>query len=388
MFENDPNRPAAEFEQLDHISSAIFVLEVDKKGMPRYVAFNAFALALFGKPLSHFLGRPATKVFPQAFGRSAQARHCEVAHNGKPITYDLDLPLAIGTRSMRTTLMPHRDDKTGRYLLYGCSFDISVEQAVREKQVSFDTLSKEMEQFVALAAHDLRAPMRNMAILAEMLKENFIDHGDGKLELLDMMEDVANKSMVLISDVLDHARTAHVSNSRTSFNLSALCQDICDVLDPHGKHRFTCTAAQISTDRTAMQIALRNIIDNAMKFGGKDSLHIDIKVLRGAKGMLNVVMSDDGQGFSEPAIEFLNGGAFKVDSGYGLLGVRRMVEARGGTVTASNGTASNGTDGMGAIIRFCLPGKWLGATNTRGDMIEQWKQDAKADRKRPPRRRA
>lgn len=382
MSEYVPNPFSADFDQLDFIASPIFVLEIDDDGVPRYVAFNAYAREQTGKSLSHYIGRPATEVYPHAYGRTAYARHCEVARSGKTMVYELDLPLAAGTHSIRTTLVPYCDPETGQQLLYGSSIDITMEQANREKQVSFDTLTKEMEQFVALAAHDLRAPMRNMTTLASLLKEDFVDLGDGKAQLLDMMEDVAKKSMVLISDVLSHARTTGIEEQRSIFDLSDLCQDICDVLDPHEQHQFSCTTAQVATDRAAMQIALRNIIDNAIKFGGKVPLKIDIRVQRGAKGMLDVVISDDGGGFSEAAIKFLNGGAFRVDSGYGLLGVRRMVEARGGTITASNDC-----DTSGAIIRFCLPGEWLGTSTGLGSMIDEWSKDEREDN-RPHRRRA
>jgi signal transduction histidine kinase len=369
-----PNPQPTEFAQLDLVNSPIFVLEVDEDGVPRYVAFNTCAREKTDKPLSYYLGRPATEVYPQAYGRTAYARHCEVARTGKTKVYELDLPLANAPHSIRTTLVPYVDPVTGRKLLYGSSIDMTAEQATRERQVSFDTLTKEMEQFIALAAHDLRAPMRNMATLASMLKEGFVDHGDGKTELLDMMEDVASKSMVLISDVLSHARSVDLGTSRTKFDLSELCQDICDVLDPHEHHQFSCTSAQVSTDRTAMQIALRNIIDNAIKYGNKTPLSIDVRVQRGTSGMLDVVISDDGHGFSGAAIKFLNGGAFRSDSGYGLLGVRRMVEARGGTITASNNL-----DAEGAIIRFNLPGDWLGTASGLEDLIDEWSKDARLD---------
>ena len=374
MFTATPNLISPDYDQLDLIASPIFVLEVDEEGVPRYVAFNAYAREKSGKPLSHYLGRSAREVYPQAYGRTAYARHCEVARSGKQMVYELDLPLDGVTHSIRTTLVPYCDPETGQQLLYGSSEDMSVEQATRERQVSFDTLTQEMEQFVALAAHDLRTPMRNMALLADMLKEDFVDHGDGKAELLDMMQHVAKKSMVLISDVLSHARTTEMTAARTNFDLSHLCRDICDVLDPHEKHQFSCTAAQVSTDRTAMQIALRNIIDNAIKFGGKVPLKIDIRVQRGAEDMLDVVISDDGGGFSDAAIKFLSGGAFRASSGYGLLGVRRMVEARGGTITASNASENNG-----AVIRFCLPGEWLGTAKGLGNMITEWSKDVEEE---------
>lgn len=355
------------FGHLDFVASPVFVLKPDGAGVPRYVAFNANARAIARRPLADYLGQTAQTVYPGAFGLTAFERHCEVTRSGQPMTYQLELPLAGRNRSVRTTLIPQLDAQGHVAFLYGTSVDLTAEQANKEAQVSFHTITSEMEQFVAMAAHDLRAPLRNVAMIADMLNDGFVDHGDGKAELIDMLDTVAQKSMTLISDVLDHARAVDTADTNTKFNFAALCRDICDVLDPQNQHQFTYTTAELITDRTAMQIAIRNIIDNALKYGARESLSITITAQRGDGGMLDVIMTDSGHGFADGALKFLNGGAFRVDSGYGLLGVRRMVQARGGHLTACNLD-----DGSGTIIRFSLPGEWVGATNSLGDLLADW----------------
>lgn len=350
------------FAQLDLISSAVFVLETDDEGEPRYVAFNAFARRVAGRPLSDYIGRTAAEVYGGAMGRTALQRHREVVTSGQSITYEIDLPLAGKTRAVRTTLVPVKPDDSDKWLLYGTAIDLSQERSAREARITFDTIATEMEQFIAMAAHDLRAPMRNMSQIAQLLRDNFVDHGDGKVELIDMIEEVAGKSMALITDVLNHAHAVEVADVTTRFNFSALCRDICDVLDPHGNHRFTYPSIEVAGDRTAYQIALRNLIENAIKYGGRDALQIDVSLRQGGADMLDLQISDDGTGFDDTALEFLNGGSFKTDSGYGLLGVRRMVLARGGKMTAGNRTT-----GSGAVVRFSLPGQWIGPTVSLGD---------------------
>jgi signal transduction histidine kinase len=173
--------------------------------------------------------------------------------------------------------------------------------------------------------------------------------------------------MTLISDVLNHARAMDASDTSSRFNFGALCRDICDVLDPMGDHKFTYTSADVIADRTAMQIAVRNVIDNALKHGDREQLSIDIMLQRGRSKTLDVVLTDSGSGFSEAALAFVNGGNFEMESGYGLLGVRRMVQARGGSMTAQNIEG-----GTGAIIRFSMPGIWIGTTNSLGDLVPDW----------------
>ena len=362
-----PSLQADRFAHLDFVDSPVFVLAVGADQIPRYVAFNAKARAIAGRPLSDYLGKTAAEIYEDAYGRTALERHTEVAKSGKAITYEILLPIGGQERSISTTLLPQLDDTGNVALLFGTSVDLTAEQAAREAQLLLQTKATEMEQFIAMAAHDLRAPLRNMAMIADMLGEEFVDHGDGKVELIGMLENVAAKSMTLIGDVLDHAHALDATDTSSQFNFAALCRDICDVLDPQEEHRFTYTGAEVITDRTAMQIAVRNIIDNAIKHGGKEMLSIDIMLQRGQNGMLDVVMTDNGTGFTAAALAFINGGNFKVDSGYGLLGVRRMIQARGGSMTAQNLEGASG-----AVIHFSLPGKWVHATNSLGDVINGW----------------
>ena len=46
--------------------------------------------------------------------------------------------------------------------------------------------------------------------------------------------------------------------------------------------------------------------------------------------VVEITISDDGQGFENPGTLFLDTGDFRVDSGYGLLAIRKMIpRARG-----------------------------------------------------------
>ena len=354
------------FAHLDHLAMPVFVLKPDKHGVPLYVAFNSNARGISNRPLSDYIGKTAVEVYGGALGQTAFARHFEVAMTGRAITYELELPIDGTTRFVRTTLVP-QIGPDGVQLLFGTSQDLTELRETRKAQVSYNTIASEMEQFVTMAAQDLRTPVRQMALIANMLRDGFVDHEDGKLELVEMIEDVAAKSMALISDVMSHAQAVEGAESLQTFNFAALCRDLCDVIDPHNVHCFTYTSAELSTDRAALQIGVRNLIDNALRHGNREHLNIDITVQPDQSGMLNVTLCDDGEGFTDSALDFLNGGTFRVDSGYGLLGVRRMVLARGGSLTASNRTS-----GQGAIVCLSLPGTWINATESLGDTLTGW----------------
>lgn len=347
--------PSSAIRMLDHIAGPIFVLDIDTKGEPVYAAFNSYALLNAGFVLEDILGLTAVEVYPGSMGRIAYARHKRVAETGISMTYELELPLMGRKRNVRTTLSPQKDE-TGRVIrLYGTSIDITAEQTAREVQVSLDTLTSEMEQFITMAAHDLRTPMRNVAALAEMLRDDFNDMGDGKLEIIDMMSDLAEKSMELISDVLTHARATSTKQDQCLFEFGTLCQNIYSVLDPQGLHKMSCSDVPLLGDQTAMQIVLRNLMDNVLKHGGRERMHLKCLVRPRGIDRVEVSLSDTGIGFDNPGIAFLDSGEFQVDSGYGLLGIRRLINARGGEISAQNNI-----NGAGSTVHFTLPCQWKG----------------------------
>lgn len=354
---------AATYGQLDLIETPVFVLELNDQNLPVYAAFNARALRTSGRPLSDYLGHTALEVYPEAYGRMAFARHCEVRDTGVSTSYQLDLPIAGVARSIRTTLHP-QFDATGHIThLYGTSIDLTLERRALDAQVQFETVTKEMEQFVAMAAHDLRTPMRNVASIAALLADDFIDMGDGKVELIESLEKISTKSINLLAEVLDHVEIVSIKDRTTAFSFPALCHDIWDTLDPNGCHRLVTSTNILRADRTVMQISLRNLIDNALKHGQRDHLKIDVTTQPGMPGMIDVMITDNGAGFSKDDLKLMNGTRFRSESGYGLFAVKRLISARGGQFVARNNP-----DKEGAVIRFSLPGTCLNDSGSFGGL--------------------
>lgn len=335
----------------DNIAAPIFVLELDAQGEPVYSVLNAHGRALAERPLSDYLNKTAKQVYPGAYGRIAYARHCAAFEAGQLATYDLDLPIGGRLRSIRTTLQPDKDAFGTVIRVFALSVDVTSERNAKDAKVEFDTLSSEMEQFVYHAAHDLRSPMRNIALLTDLLRDSFQGEDDGKLELIDLIDKVVFRSMELIADVLSHAEMNSVTPDNTVFSFPALCHQIIELLDPQSQHHFETSVKTVKADKTAMMIVLRNLVDNSIKHGGKKTLDINIQVETGLPGMLDVTLTDTGGGFSPDALKALNAGQLKAEKSYGLFGAKRLISARGGTLVAHNHPG-----GTGASVRFSLPG--------------------------------
>ena len=346
-----------EISLLDLVEQPVFVLEPDDTGAPRYVAFNAFARNILGRPLTDILGKTAAELYGGRIGQITLERHMTALRTGETMAYDIILPVQDGERMIRTVLRPVLS-KTGEVIrIVATSKDETERHTLRELRAKPDTASHESEQFVNFAAHDLRAPMRHVATLAEMMHEDFRDLEPDRLELVGLLEDVSKKTMTLISDVLSRAQRHAKQNAQSSFNLTELLHELSATLDPFRTCRINAPDGWIDGDRDAYQVLLRNILDNALKYarpsGTGGSLKLDVTLSVPLPRMIELSVRDNGTGFSAAALAGLQDDTFTNDSGFGLVAIRRLIQSRGGTLEVANRT-----DAPGAEIRIRYPGIW------------------------------
>lgn len=340
---------------LDHVDTAVFAIEPDDAGVPRFAAFNRAAARALGRPQNEVIGLTALEVFGGRLGQIAYDHHVAALAEATARTYEILLPVRRTERLVRTMLSPVEDAYGGMLRLIGTTTDISGEYWLRGMQTEMQTISDEMENYVNLVAHDLRAPMRNLKAIAQMLREGVGDTSGTLLHLIDMLEEIGEKTTTLVGDVLSSAELGAGMVADVEFDLTAAIREIMVLLDPMREVQVSHSNATIRGDRTALQIVLRNLIDNAIKHAmpdnGKEQLTLSIIVRQSSEEMIEVSVRDNGRGFAQPSLLFLNTGDLRTGSGFGLIGVRRLIRARGGTIMAS------GTGGEGADVTFSLPGR-------------------------------
>ncbi len=103
-------------------------------------------------------------------------------------------------------------------------------------------------------------------------------------------------------------------------------------------------------DTAALQLILRNLVENSLRHGDRERIHIDVKAGATGNGVV-ISYQDDGRGFKgEPARLgrlFLRGGESR-GTGVGLYLVRVLMDRMGGDVEFAH--AQGG--GFAASLRF------------------------------------
>ncbi len=129
-------------------------------------------------------------------------------------------------------------------------------------------------QFVSSVSHELRAPVGSLRLMAEGLASGKIT-GDGAAEFHRLMAQEGARLSSLIENVLDFARIEQGRKhyTRAETDLPALVRNTVKLLQPPADARRIALRLETpdepftpSVDAAALQQALVNLLDNALKF--------------------------------------------------------------------------------------------------------------------------
>jgi signal transduction histidine kinase len=210
---------------------------------------------------------------------------------------------------------------------------------VREAAQAFNTMQRrirngieERERFLAAISHDLKTPVTRLRLRTEMLadadlRERFRSDVDDMQDLLD--------------SALDFLRGQSVHEAVQPIDLVALLESLVDDYADHAAVTLQAPDALRCAGRPkALKRALVNLIENAVKYGGR----ADITVERTTDG-IGISVQDSGPGLPEAELEKVFEPFYRLESsrnrdtggsGLGLAIVRQIARSHGGEVCLIN----------------------------------------------------
>ena len=159
--------------------------------------------------------------------------------------------------------------------------------------MAFNRLQERLRRFnddrtrmMGAMSHDLRTPLTRLRIRIEMVQA--LEDQQKMLDEVDMMSG-------MVESILSFARDDAKKEPRSLVDLTALVEGICqDAADAGEKVTFSGPRGlTISCRPTAMRRAVSNLVDNAVKYGGKADV-----TLAPEAGRLAIVVEDEGPGIS------------------------------------------------------------------------------------------
>jgi signal transduction histidine kinase len=234
---------------------------------------------------------------------------------------------------------------------------VELETANRELEVA----NRELEAFSYSVSHDLRAPVRTIDGLLNVIQEDF---GSGvpaeARQHIEAASAQATRMGELIEDLLRLSRLGREPLQKRAVDMDALVKEVTGELRAAEGARSLEVRIGTLPDTQADLPLLRqvwvNLIANALKFTRRrEQALITIDGTNGPEGKLYSIR-DNGAGFDPQRAERLFGifqrlhGAKEFEgTGVGLSIVRRIIERHGGRIWAE------GEPDRGAAFHFTLP---------------------------------
>lgn len=220
----------------------------------------------------------------------------------------------------------------------------------------------ELDRFAAAAAHDLQAPLANIAAYADMLARGTIPDVDKQSSVLRAIGDNAERAHTLVRDLLQHARTVTSIDDVTVVDLDevldAVARDLQRVMQEHGATLVRPEPlGHVRGRRVAVESVLLNLLSNALKYRveGRAPV-ITVSTTPTDDGQVALTVVDNGRGVAEADRDRVldlgvQGRDPEPGTGIGLATVRAVVNRHGGVIELSESPAPGGL-----TVRITLPG--------------------------------
>lgn len=232
---------------------------------------------------------------------------------------------------------------------------------VQERTLELETANRELEAYAATVSHDLRAPLRGIEGLTQLLAQRMSALPTQESRpLLDMIGASVQRAQRLIDDLLRLSRTGRLPLQYARVDVSALAVEVANELQgesPSPAIAIVVDAAlpAVVADPALLRQALVNLLGNAFKFSRRAHLpQVEVGGRDGVDGYAYFVR-DNGVGFDMASadrlfmpFERLQGAQDYEGSGVGLSIVQRIVQRHGGRIRAES------EPGRGACFYFTL----------------------------------
>ena len=209
-------------------------------------------------------------------------------------------------------------------------------------------LLEEKDRTLGAIAHDLRTPLASLRIRAESMEPP-----DERNRIIATIEEMAGT----IEDILTLARVGRSREQFETIDVTALAAGLAE------EYRELGSAVEFASDGphliegqpNLLRRALRNLIDNGLKYAGRAEVDV-----RGEEEGVVLAVLDRGPGLPAEQLERIAGAFYRAEPsrnratggvGLGLSIAEAVVDAHGGTLDFSN------RDGGGFAARMTLPAK-------------------------------
>jgi two-component system phosphate regulon sensor histidine kinase PhoR len=219
-------------------------------------------------------------------------------------------------------------------------------------------------EFVANASHELRTPLTSIRGYAETLLGGALDDASHRVRFVETIRDQASRMEALVVDLLELAdlERPDAPLELKDWDLGQIARDLGATFTELAARRGLKVAVEARAgvhariDRKRLELALRNLLDNAVKYTEAGSITLQVEPMEADR--VRVAVIDNGRGVSAEHLPRLFERFYRVDrgrsrdqggTGLGLSIVKHVVQLHGGRLGVES------KPGEGSTFWFEIP---------------------------------
>ncbi|MCH4822972.1 GAF domain-containing sensor histidine kinase [Gramella lutea] len=231
---------------------------------------------------------------------------------------------------------------------------------LEELKGELDENNKILKEFASTVSHDLKMPLANMILTADILKVKYSNKIDK--EGMDYINYLKHSGLTLsdyINGILDHYSNNRANTGKVEeFFLNDMLEDIIDLLQiaENCEINLPDNNLKIIGNTSAIGQIFMNLISNSLKYNNQEKIIIEIDCTEN-KDFFNFSVSDNGIGIAKEK----QAGIFDLFTtvaekdrqgrkghGIGLSTVKKIVESLGGNIRLTS------SENEGTIFEFSI----------------------------------
>lgn len=235
------------------------------------------------------------------------------------------------------------------------------EEKYRMLSQKLQQINKELEHFNWISSHDMREPLRMIAIYSQKLFKKYSEtlDEDGRNSLSEIVANVKRMNR-LINSILEYSELGNIEFIPHKVNCNQLINDVlqelqADIASSRATIETENIPEEISCDSSLLYDVFLNLIYNAIKFRSERPLLVKISATKQENNWLFAI-TDNGIGISEEykdkifvILQKLHANEEHGGTGIGLAVVKKIIEMHGGKIWVES------EPGNGSTFYFTLP---------------------------------